>query len=111
MSKEVTSKNERAHSVKRQINGRSGFSALLRETEAYVELNRRIEGAIPTSARGEIGVARIVDGCVVIGAASPARATQARLAADDILDAARNHWPTRIESARVVVIPGVRFGT
>lgn len=92
------------------MGGRSGFSALLRETEAYMELNRRICGAIPASARGEIGVARIVDGCLVIAAATPARATQARLAAGDILNAAQECWPTRIDSTRVVVTPGVRFG-
>jgi hypothetical protein len=99
-----------AHSVERQMSGRSRFAALLRETEAYSDLNRRICGSIPKPARDEIGVARIIDGCLVIAAASPARATQARLAAADILEAARQCWPAEIKTTRVVVTPGVRFG-
>ncbi len=91
------------------MGGRSGFASLLRETEAYLELNRRIREAIPESGRSEIGIARIVDGCVVIAAASPARATQARLAAAQILEAARRQWPGALDSTRIVVTPGIRF--
>lgn len=96
--------------MEQQLRRRSDFASLLREAEAYLELNRRIGAAIPGSARAEIGIARIVDGCVEIAAASPARATQARLAADAILQAARQHWPADLRSTRVVVTPGIRFG-
>lgn len=99
----------RSGGIERQLRGGSRFSALLREVQAYAELNRRIRDSIPESARGEIGIARIDGGCVVIAAATPARATQARLAADSILGAARSHWPGRLDSSRVVVTPGVRF--
>ncbi|MGK7297045.1 MAG: hypothetical protein ACNS61_14670 [Candidatus Wenzhouxiangella sp. M2_3B_020] len=81
----------------------------MRRTEAYLALNRRIAPVIPASARGEIGIACIDGDCVVIAAASPARATQARLAAGDILDAARRFWPEPLARTRIIVTPGIEL--
>jgi len=96
-------------SIERQLGRRGVFAAVLREAASYIELNRRVREAVPASARGEIGIARITGDCVEIAAATPARATQARLAADDILAAARAHWPAELRSTRIIVVPGVRF--
>jgi hypothetical protein len=87
------------------------LGALLRRTEAYIALNARIAEAIPASARGEIGIACVEGDCLVIAAASSARATQARLAAEAILEAARRCWPAPLARARIVVTPGISLPT
>jgi hypothetical protein len=87
------------------------LAAVLRSTEAYAALNRRVADAVPASAHGEIGIARVDGDCLVIAAASPARATQARLAADALLRAARQHWPEPLRRTRVIVAPGISLGS
>ena len=86
--------------------GHGGLGKTLRETEAYLALNERLAGRIPESARGEIRVACVEGDCLVIAAASSARATQARLLADTLLQAVREHWPGRLARTRVIVMPG-----
>jgi hypothetical protein len=88
-----------------------GFGGLMRETEAYIALNRRVADAIPASARGQVGIACVDGDCLIIAAASPARATQARLAADAILEAAQKCWPRPLTRTRVIVTPGISLPT
>jgi hypothetical protein len=90
---------------------KGGFGGLLRETEAYIALNKRIAHAVPASARGEIGIACVEGDCLVIAATSSARATQARLAADAILEAAQRCWPRPLKRTRIVVAPGTSLAT
>ena len=106
-SRSDDSRPRRVDSVARN---RSGFGRLIRRAEAYAALNRRVGDASPASARGEIGLACVEDDCLVIAAASSTRATQARLAADEILAAARRWWPEPLSRARVVVTPGLDLG-
>lgn len=82
-----------------------GLGQALRRAEAYLALNGRLAGLIPENARGEIMIACVDGECLVIAAASPARAAQARLLAASLLQAARRHWPGRLERSRVIVTP------
>lgn len=74
-------------------------------------LNARVREAIPENARGEIGIACVEGDCLVIAAASAARATQARLLAGSLLEAAGNHWPETLARTRVIVAPGLNMET
>ena len=85
--------------------GQSGLGQALRRTEAYMALNARLVDLIPERARGEIMVACVDGDCLVIAAASSARATQARLLADQLLDAARKHWPGELARSRIIIAP------
>ncbi|MDT8409494.1 MAG: DciA family protein [Wenzhouxiangellaceae bacterium] len=89
--------------------GNSGLAKVLRQAESYIALNRRIRDRLPESVRGEIGVARVSGACLVIAAASPARATQARMLASALLQAAANDWPDELTETRIIVVPGIRF--
>lgn len=85
--------------------GQGGLGQALRRAEAYLALNARLVEFIPERARGEIMVACIDGDCLVIAAASSARATQARLLADSLLEAARKHWPGELARSRIIVTP------
>jgi len=87
--------------------GPGGPARALRQALAYLALNERLRASIPEQARGRIVVACVEGDCLVIAAASPARASQARLLADALLEAARNHWPERLARTRVIVAPGL----
>ncbi|MCA1780405.1 MAG: hypothetical protein LC637_13830 [Xanthomonadaceae bacterium] len=89
--------------------GQTGLASALRKAELYLALNRRIQPMLPVSSRGEIAIACIEGDCLVLAAASPARATQARLHAHSILDQVRTLWPAPLRSTRVVVVPGLRL--
>jgi len=80
---------------------------VLRRAEAYMALNARLVELIPEPARGEIMVACVDGDCLVIAAGSSARATQARLLADSLLEAARRHWPEKLARSRVIVTPEI----
>jgi len=95
----------RADEIARARGG--GLGQALRRAEAYVALNARLIELIPERARDEIMVACIDGDCLVIAAASSARATQARLLASDLLQAARRHWPEQLARSRVIVTPGI----
>lgn len=84
-----------------------GLAQALRRAEAYMALNGRLAELIPEQARGEIMVACVDGDCLVIAAASSARAAQARLLAASLLQAARDHWPGKLERSRVIVTPGL----
>lgn len=86
-----------------------GLGQTLRRAESYLALNHRLREQIPEKARGEIGVACVDGDCLVIAAASPARATQARLLAGSLLEAARGYWPEPLERTSVIVAPGLDF--
>ena len=88
--------------------GHGGLGQALRRAEAYMALNARLIDIIPEPARGEIMVACVDGDCLVIAAASSARATQARLLADQLLDAARKHWPEALACSRVIVTPELK---
>jgi hypothetical protein len=107
-SNEPPNDRRRVGTIARQPGDLGG---LLRRTEAYIALNARIAEAVPASARGEIGIACVEGDCLVIAAASSARATQARLVADTILEAARRCWPTPLARVRIVVTPGISLPT
>ena len=85
--------------------GQGGLGQALRRAEAYLALNARLADIVPERARGEIMVACVDGDCLVIAAASPARATQARLLADTLLEAARKHWPGELARSRIIVTP------
>lgn len=87
--------------------GQGGLGQALRRAEAYIALNARLAELIPESARGQIMVACVDGDCLVIAAASSARATQARLLADSLLEAARRHWPGELARSRIVVAPEI----
>ena len=84
-----------------------GLGQALRRAEAYLALNARLVDLIPERARGEIMIACVDGDCLVIAAASSARATQARLLATSLLEAARKHWPGELSRSRVIVTPGL----
>ncbi|MDT8438225.1 MAG: DciA family protein [Wenzhouxiangellaceae bacterium] len=85
------------------------LAALLRQTRAWLALNQRLADVFPANGNGEIGIARVDGDCLVIAAASPARATQARNLAGRLLAEARRHWPGELTRARVIVAPGFRL--
>lgn len=82
-----------------------GLGQALRRAEAYLALNGRLADLIPENARSEIMVACVDGDCLVIAAASSARAAQARLLATSLLQAARQHWPGHLARSRVIVTP------
>ncbi|MEX2498365.1 MAG: DciA family protein [Wenzhouxiangellaceae bacterium] len=86
-----------------------GIGPGLRRAEAYLALNERVRALIPEGARGEITIACVERDCLVIAAASSARAAQARLLADSLLEAVRNHWPEELARTRVIVTPGLNL--
>lgn len=86
-----------------------GIGQALRRAEAYMALNARVREAIPENARGEIGIACVEGDCLVIAAASSARATQARLLAGALLQAAAALWPEKLARTRVIVTPGLKM--
>lgn len=87
--------------------GQGGLGQALRRAEAYMALNARLADLIPERARGEIMVACVDGDCLVIAAASSARATQARLLADSLLETARKHWPAELARSRIIVTPDI----
>ncbi|HMB38556.1 MAG TPA: DciA family protein [Wenzhouxiangellaceae bacterium] len=92
----------RADAIARE---QGGLGQTLRRAEAYMALNARLAHLIPEQARGEIMIACVDGDCLVIAAASSARATQARLLADQLLEAARKHWPRALARSRIIVAP------
>lgn len=70
-------------------------------------LNARLADLIPETARGEIMIACVDGDCLVIAAASSARATQARMLAASLLQAAQAQWPANLARSRVIVTPGL----
>lgn len=70
-------------------------------------LNRRLAPLIPQAARGEVMVACVDDDCLVIAASSAARATQARLLAGSLLEAAQSHWPGKLTRSRIIIAPNL----
>ena len=89
--------------------GQTGLASAVRKAELYLALNRRIQPLLPASSRGQIAIACIEGDCLIIAAASPARATQARLHAEAILDQVRVLWPAPLRRTRVVVVPGLHL--
>ncbi len=85
--------------------GAGGLGRALRRAEAYLALNARLADLIPERARGDILIACVEGDCLVIAAASSARATQARLLADTLLEAARKYWPGELARSRIIVAP------
>lgn len=85
--------------------GQGGLGQVLRRAEAYLALNARLADLVPEHARGEIMIACVDGDCLVIAAASPARATQARLLADTLLEGARKYWPGELARSRIIVAP------
>jgi len=100
-------KRDRARRVDVIARGQGGLGQVLRRAEAYMALNARLVELIPEPARGEIMVACVDGDCLVIAAGSSARATQARLLADSLLEAARRHWPEKLARSRVIVTPEI----
>ncbi|MFO7764524.1 MAG: DciA family protein [Wenzhouxiangellaceae bacterium] len=88
---------------------RGGPGRALRQAQAFLALNARLRERIPENARGRIAVACIEGDCLVIAAASSARASQARLLADSLLEAAQRHWPGKLARTRVIVAPGLNM--
>lgn len=86
-----------------------GIGPALRRAEAYIALNERVRERIPEGVRGEIAIACVERDCLVIAAASSARAAQARLLAASLLEAARTHWPEALARTRVIVTPGLNM--
>lgn len=84
-----------------------GLGQALRRAESYMALNARLVELIPERARGEIMIACVDGDCLVIAAVSSARATQARLLATSLLEAARKHWPAALARTRVIVTPEI----
>lgn len=91
--------------------GDAELGALLRRTRAWLALNQRIAHVLPPNTAGEIGIARVDGDCLVIAAAGPARATQARQLAATILGEARSHWPAPLTRSRIIVVPGFQLDT
>lgn len=81
----------------------------LRQAQAFLALNARLRERIPENARGRIAVACVEGDCLVIAAASSAHASQARLLADSLLEAAQQHWPEKLTRTRVIVAPGLNM--
>ena len=88
-------------------NDRIGSRQPLRQAQAYLALNARLRELIPENTRRQIAIACVEDDCLVIAAASSARASQARLLAESLLEAAQRHWPERLTRTRVIVAPGL----
>lgn len=80
-----------------------GLGSAIRQAEAYLELNRRIQPELPTEARGHIQIACIEGDCLMIAAASPVWATRARMLSNEILAATNRLWPQPLKSARVFI--------
>ena len=95
----------RADAIARE---KGGLGQALRRAETYMALNQRLANLIPDRARGEIMIACVEADCLVIAAASSARASQARLLADSLLEAARAHWPGKRARSRIIVTPDLR---
>jgi len=91
--------------------GHGGMGKALRRAETYIGLNARLRPLIPENARGDITIACVEGDCLVVAAASSARATQARLMADALLQTARAHWPTRLTRTRVIVVPSLTMNS
>lgn len=85
--------------------GPGGLGAALRRAETYRALNAKLVDIIPERARGQIMIACVEGDCLIIAAASPARATQARMLANSLLEAAQTHWPGKLLRSRVIVAP------
>ena len=88
---------------------RGGSARALRQARAYLALNTRLQARIPENARSRIAIACVEGDCLVIAAASPASASQARLLADSLLEAARDHWPDSLTRTRIIVVPGLKM--
>lgn len=103
----------REHASGRRVDAiarsRGGIGQALRRAEAYLSLNARLREKIPQNARGAIAVACVDGDCLVIAAASSARATQARLLASALLDEAQVHWPEKLNRTRVIIAPGLNL--
>jgi len=90
--------------------GDQRLGSLMRAAQACLAMNRRLADVFPdTATRREIAIARIDGDCLVIAAASPARATQALLLAETLRQRADALWPQPIRRTRVVVIPGFQL--
>jgi len=102
---QVDSEQSRARRASTIEGDRSGPGQALRKARAYLALNARVQALIPDTARGRIAIACVEDDCLVIAASSSASASQARLLADSLLEAACHHWPERLTRTRVIVMP------
>ncbi|NKI34321.1 DUF721 domain-containing protein [Wenzhouxiangella sp. XN79A] len=92
--------------IARDAGGQAGgLRQALRRAEAYLALNERLAPMLPDSMRDAVRVACIEDTTLVLAAASPARATQARLQQAVVLEAASRLWPTPLTEVRVIIVP------
>ena len=80
-----------------------GLGSAMRQAEAYLELNRRIQPSLPPDVRDNVQIACVEGDCLMIAAASPVWATRARMLANDILSATNQLWPQPLKSARVFI--------
>lgn len=87
----------------------AGPGRALRQAQAYLALNARLRAQIPENARAHIAVACVEGDCLVIAAASSARASQARLIAEALLAEARHHWPGELTRTRIIVAPDLNM--
>ena len=90
-------------SVQQIARRESGLGSAIRQAEAFIELNQRIQPALPADVRESIRVACIEGDCLVIAAASSVWATRARMLAEDMLAAANQLWPQPLKTTRVIV--------
>lgn len=104
---QLPQKRDRARRADVIAREQGGLGQALRRAEAYMALNARLAELIPEAARGEIMVACVDGDCLVIAAASSTRATQARLLANSLLEAARRHWPGELTRSRIIVTPEI----
>lgn len=80
-----------------------GLGSAMRQAEAYLELNRRIQPSLPPDVRENVRIACVEGDCLMIAAASPVWATRARMLANDILNATNRLWPRPLKSAQVFI--------
>ncbi|MEM7054681.1 MAG: DciA family protein [Pseudomonadota bacterium] len=91
-------------SVQQIAQRQPALASAIRQAEAFIELNRRIQPKLPTEVRKTLRVACVEGDCLVIAAASPVWATKARLLANVYLDACNELWPQQLNKIKVVVI-------
>lgn len=80
-----------------------GLGGAVRQAQAFQALNERVVQSLPDSVRPHVRIACIEGDCLMIGAESPAWATQARLWADTMVNEAAALWPVPIRRSEIFV--------
>ena len=91
--------------LSKAISEAAPLNRLLRAERQFAALDAQIQLHLSDLARGQLRVACVQDGTLVLAAQSSAWATRARLEAQAALAAAQQLWPAPIYKVQVIVAP------